>query len=212
MRIYDISLTISPHLPVWPGDPAIVLERLQKMEEGDSANVTQINMSAHVGTHVDSPYHFLGGDSPTVEKLSLNLLTGRAYVLHIPDEVEVITADVLVKANIPPRTRRLLFKTRNSTYWAEMEPDFQTGFVGLSVDAAQYVVEKGIRLVGIDYLSIAPYKQGGPTHQALLEAGVVILEGINLSEVAPGRYTIYCLPLKLAGSDGAPARAILVGV
>jgi arylformamidase len=92
------------------------------------------------------------------------------------------------------------------------DPNFQTEFVGLSADAAQFIVDKGIRLVGIDYLSIAPYKQGAPTHRILLEAGVVILEGLNLSAVSPGRYTLYCLPLKLAGSDGAPARAILVGV
>jgi arylformamidase len=212
MRIYDVSLTISPDLPVWPGDPAISLERVQKMEDGANANVTQMNLGAHVGTHVDAPFHFLGGDAPTVEQLSLSLLTGRAYVLHLPDEVEVITAEILVKANIPSRTRRLLFKTRNSGFWARNDHDFQTGFVGLSTDAAQFIVDKGIRLVGIDYLSIAPYKQGAPTHRVLLEAGVVILEGLNLSEVSPGRYTLYCLPLKLAGSDGAPARAILVGV
>jgi arylformamidase len=212
MQIYDVSLTISPDLPVWPGDPAVSLERIQKMEEGANANVTQMSLGAHVGTHVDAPYHFLGGDSPTVEQLSLNLLTGRAYVLHVPDEVDLITAEVLVKAEIPSRTRRLLFKTRNSSFWAKKETNFQTGFVGLSPDAAQFIVEKGIRLVGIDYLSIAPFKQGRPTHRILLEAGVVILEGLNLSAVSPGRYSLYCLPLKLAGSDGAPARAILVGV
>jgi arylformamidase len=212
MRIYDISLTISPDLPVWPGDPAISLVRVQKMEEGANANVTQMNIGAHVGTHVDAPYHFLGGDSPTVDRLSLSLLTGRAYVLHLSDEVDVITNEVLVKANIPSRTRRLLFKTRNSNFWAKNDTNFQTGFVALSADAAQFIVDKGIRLVGIDYLSIAPYNQGRPTHRILLEAGVVILEGLNLTEVSPGRYTLYCLPLKVAGSDGAPARAILIGV
>jgi arylformamidase len=212
MQIYDVSLAISPALPVWPGDPAISLERIQKMEEGANANVTFVSMSAHAGTHVDAPYHFLGGDSLTVERLSLNLLTGRAYVLHLPDEVDEITSEVLVKAEIPSRTRRLLLKTRNSNYWTNKAPNFQTEFVGLSADAAQFIVDKGIRLVGIDYLSIAPYKQGAPTHRILLEAGVVILEGLNLSAVSPGRYTLYCLPLKLAGSDGAPARAILVGV
>lgn len=212
MRIYDVSLTISPGLPVWPGDPAISLERIAKMEDGANANVTQLKMGAHVGTHVDAPYHFLGGKAPTVEQLSLSVLTGRAYVLRIPDEVDVITADVLAKAEIPSRTRRLIFKTRNSALWEERKQVFQTDFVGLSEDAAQFIVGKGIRMVGIDYLSIAPYKQGAPTHRVLLSAGVVVLEGLNLSEVAPGRYTIYCLPLKLAGSDGAPARTILIGV
>jgi arylformamidase len=212
MQIYDVTLTISADLPVWPGDPDIQLYRISKMEEGAHANVSQMNMGVHVGTHVDAPYHFLGNGAATVESLSLNLLTGRAYVLQIPHSEGLITAATLVKAEIPPRTRRLLFKTRNSTYWASGERQFQTGFVGLSPDAAEYVVNKGIKLVGIDYLSIAPYKQGAPTHKALLEAGVVVIEGLDLSAVRPGRYSLYCLPLKLAGSDGAPARAILVGV
>lgn len=212
MKIYDVSLTISPNLPVWPGDPAISLERIQKMEAGATANVTQMNMSVHVGTHVDAPYHFLGGETMTVEMLPLQMLTGRAHVLRIPNEVDLITAEVLEKAEIPSRTRRLIFKTRNSEYWASGAPEFQKDFVSLSPDGAQFVVDRGIRLVGIDYLSIAPFTDGRPTHQILLEAGIGVIEGLNLSEVSPGRYTLYCLPLKLANSDGAPARVILVGV
>jgi arylformamidase len=211
MRTYDISLTIAPELPVWPGDAAIVLERTSKMEAGDSANVTHLSMGAHVGTHVDAPYHFLGGDAPTVEQLPLHLLTGRAYVLRIPDEVDLITATVLEGIKIPPRTRRLLFKTRNSAYWTQAERKFQADFVAISPDGAQFLVERGIKLIGVDYLSVAPYKQGAPTHQILLKAGVVVLEGLDLSQVSQGRYTLYCLPLKIAGCDGAPARAILVG-
>ncbi|NTV83651.1 MAG: cyclase family protein [Bacteroidales bacterium] len=212
MKIYDVSLTISQKLPVWPGDPPILLERVSKIEEGADANVTHIKMGAHVGTHVDAPFHFLGKGRQTVDQLSLSVLTGRAYVLRIPDEVKVITADVLGKANLPSRTRRLILKTRNSSYWSEETLVFQEEFVGLSPDGAQFIVDRGIRLVGIDYLSIAPFHQGKPTHQILLDAGIVIVEGLNLSEVTPGRYTLYCLPLKLAGSDGAPARTILVGV
>lgn len=142
----------------------------------------------------------------------MRILTGRAYVLHLPDDVDVIDADLLQKADIPPRTRRLLFRTRNSEYWSRQEPEFQTDFVGLTAGAAQILVDRGVKLVGIDYLSIAPYKQSRPTHEILLKAGIVIVEGLNLSAVSQGRYTLYCLPLKLAGSDGAPARAILVGV
>lgn len=212
MRIYDVSLMISSKLPVWPGDPQVLLERVAKIEEGADANVTQIKMGAHVGTHVDAPYHFLGEGRETVDQLSLSVLTGRAYVLRIPDEVKVITADVLEKANLPSRTRRLILKTRNSGYWSDATANFQEEFVGLSADGAQFIVDRGIRLIGIDYLSIAPFHQGKPTHQILLDAGVVIVEGLNLSEVMPGRYTLYCLPLKLAGSDGAPARTILIGV
>jgi arylformamidase len=212
MQTYDISLTISPHLAVWPGDPNIVLERIAKIEEGANSNVSRMEMGVHTGTHVDAPYHFLGDHTMTVEQLPLRLLTGRAYVLCLPPEVDEITAEVLQRSEIPPRTRRLLFKTRNSSYWKDEKAAFQTDFVGISADGAQYLVEHGIKLVGIDYLSIAPYKRSRPTHEILLKAGVVVVEGLNLSEVTQGRYTLYCLPLKLAGSDGAPARAILVGV
>jgi arylformamidase len=210
MHTYDITLTLSPDLPCWPGDTAYELERVQKMDAGDTANVSSLKMSAHMGTHVDAPDHFLN-NGKTVEKLALSVLSGRAYVLYLPG-VDLITAAILEKAEIPPRTRRILFKTRNSEYWTRQLKEFQTDFVALSPDAAQYLVDRGVKLVGIDYLSIAPYHQGLVTHQILLKAGIVILEGLDLSAVSQGRYSLYCLPLKLAGSDGAPARAMLVGV
>ena len=210
MRTYDITLTISSELPTWPGDPRVELARGRKLEEGANANVARVDMGVHTGTHVDAPYHFLQ-DGITVDKLDLSLLAGRAYVLHLP-EVDLITAAVLEEAQIPPRTRRVLFKTRNSDYWASGDSEFQTEFVGLSEYGADYLVRRGVKLVGIDYLSIAPYKQSRPTHEKLLSAGVVIVEGLDLSEVSQGRYTIYCLPLKIANCDGAPARAILIGV
>jgi arylformamidase len=210
MHTYDITLTLSPELPCWPGDTAYELERVQKIDEGATANVSSLTMSAHMGTHVDAPDHFLN-NGKTVEKLALSVLSGRAYVLYLP-EVDLITAAILEQAEIPPRTRRVLFKTRNSEYWTRQLKDFQTDFVAISPDAAQYLVDRGVKLVGIDYLSIAPYHQGLVTHQILLKAGMVILEGLDLSAVSPGRYTLFCLPLKLAGSDGAPARAILIGV
>ena len=210
MRTYDITLTISPELPTWPGDPGIEIERVEKIEHGSNANVSRVDMGVHTGTHVDAPYHFLQ-DGVTVDQLNLSLLTGRAYVLHLPD-VDIITAAVLEEAQIPPRTRRVLFKTSNSDLWAEGESDFQSDFVGLSEDGAEYLVRRGVKLVGMDYLSIAPFKNSRPTHERLLEAGVVVVEGLNLTEVEQGRYTIYCLPLKIANSDGAPARAILIGV
>ncbi len=211
MRTYDISLTISPNLPIWPDDTPISIERTEKIEQGSDANVTRLEMSAHVGTHVDAPYHFLGGEAATVEQLPLNILHGRAYVLQIEDEVDLITESVLKNASIPLRIRRLLLKTRNSLYWASGETKFQEEFVALSEDGAQYLVDRGIRLIGVDYLSVAPFNDTGPTHKVLLSAGVVILEGLNLSFVSPGRYTLYCLPIKIKGADGAPARAILIG-
>jgi arylformamidase len=210
MRTYDISLTLSPSLPTWPGDPGIEIEQVEKIEDGSNANVSRINMGVHSGTHIDAPFHFLQEGTP-VEQIDLSLLTGRVYVLHLPEE-DLITASVLERSQIPPRTRRVLFKTRNSEYWANEEANFQADFVGLSDDGARYLVKRGVKLVGVDYLSVAPYTESRPTHEILLEAGVVIVEGLNLTEVSQGRYTLYCLPLKIAGSDGAPARAILIGV
>jgi len=211
MRIYDITLTLAPNIPVWPGDPPVEMKRLQSMDAGDHNNVTSISMCVHAGTHVDAPFHFLGGSTLTVDQLPLKTLTGRVYVLEMLD-VDLITASALEKADIPPRTRRLIFKTRNSQVWTNPYQGFQTDFVAISPDGAQFLVDRGVKLVGVDYLSVAPYSDGVPTHQLLLKAGVVIIEGLNLSQVSQGRYSLYCLPLKLAGSDGAPARTILVGV
>ena len=210
MRTYDVTLTITHDMPVWPGDTPPTLVHTGSIEKGDNANTSEVTLSVHTGTHVDAPDHFLG-NGKTIEQLPLDTLLGRAYVLHLPD-VDQITAAVLERADIPPRTRRLLFKTRNSEYWAKGVKEFQTGFAGLTEDAAQLLVDRNVRLVGIDYLSIAPYKKSRPTHRLLLEAGVVIVEGLDLSHVSQGRYTITCLPLKLGGADGAPARVILVGV
>jgi arylformamidase len=210
MHTYDISLTISPDLPTWPGDPGVVLERINKIEQGADANVTKIEMSVHTGTHVDAPYHFIP-DGKSVEHMSLRTLTGRAYVLDLP-HVDIITVDILENSDLPPRTRRLLLKTRNSAYWARQEKEFQTNYVGIQADAAEYLVKRGVKLIGVDYLSVAPFHEAIPTHEIFLKAGVVIVEGLDLSSISQGRYTLYCLPLKIDGSDGAPARAILVGV
>ena len=211
MRIYDISLTISPEIPIWPGDPRVVLERIATIESGSEVNLTRLELSAHTGTHVDAPFHLFSSDAMTVDQLSLKILSGRAYLLNLPD-CDLITAKVLEHAEIPPRSRRVLFKTRNSIYWSSHVNGFQKDFVALSKDGAQWLVDRGVKLVGIDYLSIAPYNETRPTHEILLKAGVVVIEGLDLSNVSQGRYTLHCLPLKLAGADGAPARAILVGV
>jgi arylformamidase len=208
MKIIDISVPITTDIPVWPGDPSVSMNRVRKIEKGDNANVTHISLSAHTGTHVDAPYHFVPGGN-TLEFVPLDVMVGRVYVLHLPTE-SLITADVLKGVNIPANTHRLLFRTSNSEFWASGEKDFQAGFVALSPDGAQFLVERDVKLVGIDYLSIAPYQESRPTHEILLKEGVFILEGINLSEVKQGHYALYCLPLNLHGVDGAPARAILV--
>jgi arylformamidase len=210
MRTYDVTLTISPNLVVWPEDPDISLDRVSKIEEGASANVSRVEMSVHTGTHIDAPFHFLA-KGKTVEQVSLDLLMGRAYVLHLPD-ADVITADLLENSSIPPRTRRVLFRTRNSEVWGKGTKKFQENYVAVAPDAAKYLVKRGVKLVGVDYLSVAPFDDLIATHEILLKAGVVIVEGLDLSGIAQGRYSFYCLPLKLGKSDGAPARAVLVGV
>ena len=211
MKIYDISLTVSPSMAVWPGDPKVKLERVSKMEQGSEANVTRLEMSAHTGTHIDAPFHFLGGDAQTVDELPLKQLIGRVHVMHLPDEVDSVTAQVLKNAAIHPLTRRLLIKTRNSKIWEGEQNQFQEDFVAISPDGAEYLVAHGINVVGVDYLSVAPYRDGAPTHTILLEAGIILIEGLDLSLVPEGRYMMYCLPLKLKGCDGAPARVILTG-
>ena len=209
MTIYDISLTISPDLPTWPGDPGLELELFESMDRGAHANVTKISSSLHLGTHVDAPHHFLN-DGRTVEQLPLEVLTGPCYVVQLPDGIDAITAEVLDRTEITSEMKRVLFGTRNSHLWARGESKFQTDFVAVTEDGAEWLVERSIQLVGVDYLSIAPYGDSVPTHTVLLKAGVVLVEGLNLSQVMRGFYQLYCLPLKIAGSDGAPARAILI--
>jgi len=209
MSIHDVSLTVSASMPVWPGDPAIQLERVLSIDKGDVANVSRLDCGVHTGTHVDAPNHFMN-DKRTVENLSLDILTGRCYVLRLDDQVAAITAAVLEAAPLPAGLTRLLFRTRNSALWAQGIHEFKSDFVAVEPDAAEWLVRNGIRLVGVDYLSVAPSDDGRPTHVALLSAGVVVVEGLDLSQVEPGFYELYCLPLKLLGSDGAPARTILI--
>jgi len=209
MRIFDLTLTVTPGMTVWPGDPPVVLERISKMEDGENNNVSRLETSVHAGTHVDAPYHFIA-DGKTIETLPLDILIGPALVIELPDEIALITADVIRSTGLPQGTERVLFKTRNSKIWERGEATFQTDFVAVSPDGASLLVEKGVRLVGVDYLSVAPFKQSTPTHRILLGAGLVILEGANLSGVPAGTYELYCLPLKLGGADGSPTRAVLI--
>ena len=209
MTIHDISLTISPALPTWPGDPPLELELFESMDKGAQANVTRISAAVHLGTHVDAPHHFLN-DGRTVESLPLDVLIGPCYVTQLPDGIEAITSEVLDRTEITSEMKRVLFGTRNSHLWARGEAKFQTDFVAITEDGAEWLVERGVQLVGVDYLSVAPYGDSAPTHTVLLKAGVVIVEGLNLSQVPRGFYDLYCLPLKIANADGAPARAILV--
>ncbi len=204
--IYDISVAVRPQMPIWPGDPAPVLERYQSIEQGADANVTRFAASVHIGTHIDAPLHFLA-DGASVDALPLEQLIGPAEVIDLR-HVEAITAEALAQANIPSNAQRLLFKTRNAALW--QRPTFQRDYVAITPDGAEWLVAHGVRVVGIDYLSVAPFEDPVPTHRILLSAGAVLIEGLYLNEVPPGHYTLYCLPLRLQGAEGAPARAILV--
>ncbi len=209
MKIRDITLTLSPDMPFWPGDPALKLERVRKIEEGANSNSSELTMRVHTGTHVDAPVHFTNGEAG-VETLPLSVLIGFCCVIEIPEEEKVISKEVLQKVYLPQNCQRILFKTRNSQYWAQGVKDFQPDFVGISEDAALFLVERGCQLVGLDYLSIAPYKNSRPTHEAFLKHNVIVVEGLDLSKVGEGYYSLFCLPIKLEGSDGAPARVVLI--
>lgn len=207
-QIIDISVPLQPQMPIWPGTVGFKLQRTKRLEAGDVANVSRLDTDVHVGTHVDAPWHFLAEGS-TVEQMCLEDLMGPVVVADLPN-VSAITTDDLAGLKLPAGTKRLLLHTRNSKLWAEGVSEFQPDFVALTADAAEWVVEQGIRLVGVDYLSVQRYEDSQLTHEILLKAGVVILEGLNLTGVQSGCYKLICLPLKLVGAEGAPARAVLV--
>lgn len=200
-------MPVSPKLPRWPGSPAIEFRRQLDLEQGDIANDTTVRFSVHTGTHVDAPLHFLK-DGHSVDCMPLDVLMGPVVVADLSD-VEVITAATLDHLALPPSTERLLIRTRNSQLWQNNVREFQPDFVALTADAAQWIVEHGIRLIGIDYLSIQRFHDGPETHSILLSAEVVIIEGLNLANVKAGEYELLCLPLKLQGLEGAPARVVL---
>lgn len=209
MKILDISLPISDRLPVWPGDPQIVLEHYRTISEGNASNDSRIACSVHSGTHVDAPAHFLE-NGITVEALPLDRLIGPTIVVELP-AADIITSEILEAQDLPLGTRRLLFKTKNSALWNDPAHRFNPDFVALSSAAAAWIVKRGIDLVGTDYLSIQMFKDTEPlTHRILLEAGVIIVEGLDLRKIQPGNYQLVCLPIKLSGSEGAPARAVLI--
>lgn len=208
MPIYDISLPISESLVVWPGDPPIRITQPSHLDRGDVATVSRLDMGAHVGTHVDAPAHFIQGGAG-VDGLDLDLLVGPALVVHAP-QIDALSAEVLAGLSIPPGTERLLFRTRNSESWGRGGEGFRENYVGVTEDGARWLIDRGVRLVGMDYLSVAPYDELVPPHRALLGASLIVVEGLDLRGIAPGEYQFICLPLKVVGGDGAPARAILI--
>jgi arylformamidase len=208
MKMHDVTVPMAEGMPTWPGDPGLSVKLFKSMARGDRSNVTELNLGVHTGTHIDAPFHFEPGGAG-VDTLPLELLIGRCRVMDASDAAECIDRARLEAADLKGVTR-LLFKTRNSHWWKENDRRFHHEFVYLDHAGAEYLIEQGIKLVGIDYLSIEKYKSPDhATHHALLQNGVIIIEGLNLSEISAGDYELIALPMKLAGADGAPTRVVL---
>ena len=206
MKYIDISLTIEKNLPQWPGSKPIKIKRITNLNKGHSANVSWIGMDVHTGTHIDAPKHFIR-NGKSIDKISLDKLIGKCYVYDVKNR-KIIDSDFLKNSNIPKGIDKILFKTWNSKLWKDK--NFRKDFVALTPDAAKWIVKKKISLVGIDYLSVQEFgEKDDKTHKILLKKEVVIIEGLNLEGVRQGMYEIIVLPIKIKGSDGAPARAIL---
>ncbi len=202
----DISIPLRNGMVHWPSDPAFQIERVFDREKGDPATVSKMTLCVHAGTHMDAPLHFIRNATP-IDRIPLDAALGPARVIQIDDPKSIRREDLLQYGIAAGE--RILFKTRNSDY-AWNSDAFDENFVFISQDAARYLAECRIRCVGVDYLSVGGFREDGPeTHHALLEAGIWIIEGLNLSGIEPGAYELACLPLKLMGAEGAPARAIL---
>jgi len=206
-RIHDISINVRSGGLVYPGNPAIDIQPQQAISRGAGANVSLISFGSHTGTHVDAAKHFFD-DGETVDNIDPARFIGPAILISMDDSLMSVSADDLRSQNLRGNTR-VLIRTRNSALLAD--PEFHRDYTFLAPDGAEYLVEQGVSLVGVDYLSIEQFRSGHHrTHRTLLEKNVVIVEGLSLSGVPPGEYDFVCLPLKLAGLDGAPARAVLI--
>jgi arylformamidase len=206
MKIYDVTISLSADIPLYPGDPEIVVEPKLRLSNGDSQNLTYYGFSSHTGTHIDAPSHFIAGGK-TVDQLPIELLIGRTRVIQFASGNK-ITAESLEEHDLS-EVVRVLFKTRNSYLW-QSGKGFVKNYVHLTVDAAEHLIESGIKVVGIDYLSVDKYpSEKLDVHLKLLQNGIIIIEGLDLREVDPGDYEMICLPMKIKDGDGAPARVIL---
>jgi arylformamidase len=204
LTIFDISVPIRDGMIHYDGNPPVHVTRVQSISAGDPANLSELDLGAHSATHVDAPVHFLA-DGAGAEALPLELLIGPAEVVDATAATRALDLATVRALELPPRgSERILFKTRNSQLWSRGE--FTRDFVRLDGEAAAFLLERGVKLLGIDYLSIGDAE----AHRILLSAGVVCIEGLDLRSIEPGSYQFICLPLKLAGSDGAPARAVLI--
>ncbi len=205
MKLIDVTVPLDANLPVYPGNTPFNVEPIKRIARGDSSNVSTLHLSAHTGTHVDAPRHFFD-DGPGVESLALELLLGRTRVVELLNRKAIAPGDLA--ALDLSEDLRVLFKTHNSHLWGSSE--FRTDYLGITEAAARYLVDHGVKVVGVDYLSVEEFKKpGAPAHHILLGGGTIVIEGLNLRDVEPGIYDMFCLPLRIVGADGAPARVIL---
>ena len=203
MEVFDVSVPIRPGMIIYDGNPGVTLERVQSIVDGAHANVSRLELGVHTGTHVDAPLHFLD-DGRASESIELEPLIGPAIVVDATAVAGELDADALAGLDIPAGATRVLLTTPNGRLWDE--PAFSRDFIRLTASGAAYVLERGIRVIGIDYLSIGD----ADAHRKLLSAGVIPIEGLDLRAVEPGPYELVCLPLRLEGSDGAPGRVVLI--
>jgi arylformamidase len=205
MARIDVSVPIESGMVTYEGDPAVEITERLSIAKGDPANVRHLALGSHTGTHIDAPSHFIDGGR-SLDEVPLDALIGPVVVVE-SDAAPLIGAREC-EALVPRGTDRVVFKTRNSRLWAQRR--FSRDYVAIDESAARWLVERRVRLAAIDYLSIEAFgATGHPVHRTLLGANIVILEGLDLSAVSPGRYDLICLPLRIAGGDGAPCRALL---
>ncbi len=206
MAWINVTVPIRSGMVAYEGDPEVRLERVSSLAAGGICNLSRIELGVHSGTHLDAPVHFIEG-APGIEATPIDALVGRAIVVDARAITGDLDAAALSALGIPAGSERVLLRTRNSALWDRAR--FSQEFSGVTENGARYLVERGVRLVGIDYLSIAPFRDPAPTHLALLGAGVVVLEGLDLRSAEPGAYEMVCLPMLITGADGAPARVVL---
>ena len=205
MKLIDVTVPLGANVPVYPGNTPFTLEPIKRIAKGDSSNVSTLHLSAHSGTHVDAPRHFFDS-GPGTESLPIEMLVGRARVIEVTSR-QRIGPEELSGVDLSDDIR-VLIKTHNSRLWASSE--FHQDYVGVTEAGARFLVDRGVKVLGVDYLSVEQFKTpGAPAHHILLGGGTIVIEGLNLGDVEPGIYEMLCLPLLIVGSDGAPARVLL---
>ncbi len=208
MQIFDVTIPLSSLTPVWEGDKGVTIQRSASLGPESDYNVSRIELGVHSGTHIDAPFHVIK-NGKTVDAISLKKLIGSVEVVSIPDGVNVINDSVLKNLDTDYKSKKLILKTSNSRFWDHDPKVFRSDYVGIDTSAAEYLKSFQLDLLGIDFFSVSAYQDLQKPHEILLLNGVVLLENLDLRKVDPGMYDLFCLPLKLEGTDGAPARVIL---